>query len=267
LIFDEVITGFRAAPGGAQEVFGIRADLGTYGKVVGGGMPIGVIAGKKEFMDALDGGFWQYGDNSVPEAGVTYFAGTFVRHPFALAAADAALRHMLKRGPALQQQLNDHTQRLAEAVNGHCEQLGVPFHIVHFGSLFKPKVDADLNNADLIYFMMRHKGIHMYDGFPCFLTEAHSSEDVDAIVRAFKEVLTELCSLGFLPSQDKAAVKVVAAHTNGNGSHTNGNGTPNYDPAHPPVAGALLGKNPDGSPGWFLPDPGRPGKYLKVNMN
>lgn len=267
LIFDEVITGFRAAPGGAQEVFGIRADLGTYGKVVGGGMPIGVIAGKKEFMDALDGGFWQYGDNSVPEAGVTYFAGTFVRHPFALAAADAALRHMLKRGPALQQQLNDHTQRLAEAVNGHCEQLGVPFHIVHFGSLFKPKVDADLNNADLIYFMMRHKGIHMYDGFPCFLTEAHSSEDVDAIVRAFKEVLTELCSLGFLPSQDKAAVKVVAAHTNGNGSHANGNGMPNYDPAHPPVAGALLGKNPDGSPGWFLPDPGRPGKYLKVNMN
>ena len=87
LIFDEVITGFRSHPGGAQALFGIRADLATYGKVVGGGFPIGVIAGKREYMDALDGGGWQYGDDSMPTVGVTYFAGTFVRHPLALAAA------------------------------------------------------------------------------------------------------------------------------------------------------------------------------------
>jgi glutamate-1-semialdehyde aminotransferase len=74
LIFDEVITGFRMHAGGTQAMFGVKADLGTYGKVIAAGMPIGVIAGKKEFMDALDGGFWQFGDNSVPEAGVTYFA-------------------------------------------------------------------------------------------------------------------------------------------------------------------------------------------------
>ena len=59
LIFDEVITGFRMHPGGAQAIFGIQADLGTYGKVVAGGLPIGIIAGKKLFMDALDGGFWE----------------------------------------------------------------------------------------------------------------------------------------------------------------------------------------------------------------
>ncbi len=66
LIFDEVITGFRTALGGAQELFGVRADLATYGKVIGGGFPVGVIAGKREFMDALDGGPWQYGDDSIP---------------------------------------------------------------------------------------------------------------------------------------------------------------------------------------------------------
>ena len=86
-IFDEVVTGFRSHPRGAQGLFGIEADLATYGKVVGGGFPIGVIAGKRQFMDALDGGHWQYGDDSIPTVGVTYFAGTFVRHPLALAAA------------------------------------------------------------------------------------------------------------------------------------------------------------------------------------
>src|SRR5205085_8905613 len=61
LIFDEMITGFRLHPGGAQAWFGVEADIATYGKVVGGGMPIGVIAGKAEFMDAVDGGMWCYG--------------------------------------------------------------------------------------------------------------------------------------------------------------------------------------------------------------
>jgi len=72
-------------PGGAQALFEIRADLVTYGKVLGGGLPIGIISGKSRFMDALDGGTWSFGDNSAPEAGVTFYAGTFFRHPLALA--------------------------------------------------------------------------------------------------------------------------------------------------------------------------------------
>ncbi|HZX68207.1 MAG TPA: aminotransferase class III-fold pyridoxal phosphate-dependent enzyme, partial [Candidatus Elarobacter sp.] len=67
LIFDEVVTGFRVDPGGMQAVMGIRADLVTYGKVVGGGLPIGILAGKAKFMDALDGGMWSYGDDSFPQ--------------------------------------------------------------------------------------------------------------------------------------------------------------------------------------------------------
>ena len=86
MIFDEVVTGFRVHPGGCQALFGIRADLATYGKVIAGGMPMGILAGKAKYMDALDGGMWQYGDESFPEVGVTFFAGTFVRHPFAMAA-------------------------------------------------------------------------------------------------------------------------------------------------------------------------------------
>ena len=114
LIFDEVITGFRSHLRGIQAVFGIRADLATYGKVIGGGMPIGVVAGKREFMDALDGGPWQYGDDSIPTVGVTYFAGTFVRHPLALAAAKASLEHLKRAGPGLQEQLNLTTAAMAD---------------------------------------------------------------------------------------------------------------------------------------------------------
>src|SRR5690606_19818401 len=101
LIFDEIITGFRMHPGGTQALFGIKADLATYGKVVGGGISIGIIAGKKDLMDALDGGYWEFGDDSYPEVGVTYFVGTFVRHPLALATAKASLLYMKEKGPLL----------------------------------------------------------------------------------------------------------------------------------------------------------------------
>lgn len=262
LIFDEVITGFRLRMGGSQEYFQIHADLGAYGKVVGGGMPIGVIAGKRDYMDALDGGFWQYGDNSVPEVGVTYFAGTFVRHPFALATAKASLLHMKEKGPALQQRCNDLTEWIVKEINAFTGKTQTPFHLVYMGSLFKPKYDADMPNADLLYFLMRYKGIHIYDGFPCFLTEAHSREDCETIVRVFKESLFEMIEAGFMPGTVSPGM-LATSYTNGNG-HTNGNGLSH---GAPPVPGALQGKNPDGSFGWFLPDPERPGKYLKVTAN
>lgn len=257
LIFDEVITGFRTLPGGAQQFFDVKADLGTYGKVVGGGMPIGVIAGKREYMDALDGGHWQYGDKSVPEIGVTYFAGTFVRHPFALAAAKAVLLRMKAEGRTIQDNLTKSTTRLAQEINTYCDHLKTAFHIVHFGSLFKPKYDVDMHHIDLLFIILRHKGIHIYDGFPCFLTEAHTQEDIDTIIQKFKEALLELVELGFIPG-DTHGQKV-----NGKSSISN----PSPAPGNPPLPGALLGKNPDGSPGWFVPDPARPGKYLKLNTN
>jgi glutamate-1-semialdehyde aminotransferase len=136
LIFDEVVTGFRVHPGGVQALFGIRADLATYGKVVGGGMPIGILAGRSEYMDALDGGMWQYGDESYPERGVTFFAGTFVRHPLALSAVRAVLTHLKKNGPGLQAGLNEKTSNLARTLNDYFEQRAVPARIEHFGSIF-----------------------------------------------------------------------------------------------------------------------------------
>ena len=88
-------------------------------------------------MDALDGGAWRYGNASVPESGVTYFAGTFVRHPLALAASLASLEYMKAKGPALQASLNEKTREMADAINQICIQEGstaFSLHsLVHFG--------------------------------------------------------------------------------------------------------------------------------------
>ncbi|MEM7342693.1 MAG: amino acid adenylation domain-containing protein [Chloroflexota bacterium] len=201
LIFDEIINGFRMAPGGAQEFFDIRADISTYGKVIGGGLPFAAIAGSTKYMDALDGGFWQYGDDSIPEVGVTYFAGTFVRHPLALAASKAILEYMKEQGPDLQKTLNTRVAKFADELNAHFKKVEAPIEITYCTSFMKCAVSEDVPHGGLLYYLLRHKGVHMYEGFPCFLTPSHSEEDVDQIIRAFKEGIHELQVAGFMPGK------------------------------------------------------------------
>ncbi|MEO6733666.1 MAG: amino acid adenylation domain-containing protein [Ferruginibacter sp.] len=250
LIFDEVITGFRMHPGGAQALLGIKADIASYGKVVGGGLPIGVIAGKKELMDALDGGFWQYGDNSFPEVGVTYFAGTFVRHPLALAAAKVSLLHMKKQGPDLQRKLNATGDKIAELLNTEFEKRALPFFVAQFGSLWKVKFHEEVPYSELLFTLLRLKGIHVWDGFPCFVTEAHTDEDTDRIIKLFVKSVDEMIAAGFFKSN---ILKNKVADAFGPGIFS-----------EPPMPGARLGRDEAGNPAWFIADKKREGKYLLV---
>lgn len=248
LIFDEVITGFRMGHGGAQAYYNIKADIASYGKVVGGGMPIGVIAGNQPFIDGLDGGLWQYGDDSIPEAGVTYFAGTFVRHPLAMAAAHAMLTYMKEVGPALNERLNAETTRLATELNGFFESVGAPLKIKHFSSLYKAFFTEDVQYSEMLFYMLRTKGIHIYDGFPCFLTAAFTEKEVDMVIEAFKASVRELQAVGLMPSSVEAETAVSPEDA-------------------PPVPNARLGRTPSGEPAWFVPDPDRPGKYLQLELS
>lgn len=258
MILDEVITGFRLRLGGAQEYYDVKADLSTYGKVIGGNMPIGAIAGRKEFMDALDGGYWQFGDNSVPEVGVTYFAGTFVRHPLAMAAMKEVLTYLKKEGKPLYEKLNAKTQRLVDEVNAHSKKLGSPFKLVTFGSLFKGKWETEPQYTELLFALMRNKGVHVMDGFPCFLTLAFTDADVDFVISKYKESLSELCELGIIPTEKSLQSAVGNLQIKENGHSQNGNGQ------QPPVPGAKLGKDQNGNAAWFVADPERPGKFLLV---
>jgi len=251
LIFDEVVSGFRFHPGGTQAMFGIKADIATYGKVVGAGISIGVIAGNKDLMDALDGGFWQYGDSSTPEVGVTYFAGTFVRHPLALASAKAALTYMKEQGPALQENLNTNARYLADQLNNICKRYNTPMYIAQFCSVWKIKYHVEYPYSELLFTLMRDKGIHILDGFPCFLTTSHSRADIDQIISAFNESVRELKNVGLIP--DLNDVPVQKEETKG------------VKDLKPPIADARLGKDQYGNPAWFIKDENNPGKYLQIH--
>ncbi len=220
LIFDEVITGFRTSQGGAQEWYGIKADIGTFGKVIGGGFPIGVIAGKKLYMDSFDGGYWQYGDDSIPEAGVTFFAGTFARHPLSLTACYAVLKYLKSRGGSLQKELNQKAKHLSEELNTFLMQRNVPIKIMNFSSVIYYSHPKDLGYFSLLFYVLRHKGIHILEGFPMFMSEAHSEKDIRQIISAFKESVIELQDNGFFPpplikSNDNQNVSIKETAQNG----------------------------------------------------
>ncbi len=192
LIFDEVVTGFRTHPGGMQALFGIRADLATYGKVVAGGLPIGVLAGSSTYMDALDGGQWQFGDDSFPEVGVTFYAGTFMRHPLAMAAVKASLEHLKSGGPTMQQTLAGRTSSLVADIRSMFLEFSYNSPIETFSSWFFFGVAGEPRLARLLHFNLRHKGVHVQEGFPCFLTTAHSDADLDFVREAFHRSLREM---------------------------------------------------------------------------
>ncbi|MEH1900549.1 MAG: aminotransferase class III-fold pyridoxal phosphate-dependent enzyme [Nostoc sp.] len=199
LIFDEVVTGFRMHPGGIQALWGIQADITTYGKAVAAGIPIGVVAGKAAFMDALDGGMWNYGDESYPQVKTTFFAGTFFKHPLVMAVAWATLNHIKNSGSKLQEELNQRTTQLAKTLNSYFEQKQVPIRVVNFGSLFRFNCQTQLSN--LLFYHLLAKGIYVWEGRTLYLSTAHTDEDIEQVIWAVKESIVEMQEGGFFPSE------------------------------------------------------------------
>lgn len=123
LIFDEVMTGFRLAAGGAQQLFGVTPDLSTMGKIIGGGMPVGAYGGKQEIMDY------------VAPAGPVYQAGTLSGNPIAMAAGMAMLTY-LKEHPEVYTQLEQVTGKMVAGMQQNMQKLGVNYTINRVGSMF-----------------------------------------------------------------------------------------------------------------------------------
>ncbi len=198
LVFDEVITGFRLHPRGAQEFYGIDSDMGTYGKIIGGGMPIGLLAGKSKYLDALDGGSWEYGDESAPEVGVTYFAGTFVRHPLAIAAARAVIRYLNEQGPELQQACMERGDYFAQEVNDYIKLRGAPLQLEHCGSMSYLNFLEEDQYSALYFYHLRQKLVHIWEHRAIFVTPAHADEDIEFCIDAFKSSIDDMQSGNFL---------------------------------------------------------------------
>ena len=249
LIFDEVITGFRIKVGGAQEYFGVDADLCCYGKIVGGGMPIGIVAGSPRYMDALDGGYWEYGDDSTPTVGVTYFAGTFVRHPLALAAAKGALEIIKTGGNKQLDDLTARAQLFVDNLNLHFKLVGAPIKFDCFGGLMKPKWTQDLFHGDLLFALLKYHGVHVYDGYPWYMNLAHKEEDINYVTDKFKLCISIMQREGFIPANENKATDSKSLYTQ-SGS---------------PQEGAQLGVDEEGNPAWYIEDKENNGQLKKIN--
>jgi iturin family lipopeptide synthetase A len=200
LIFDETITGFRLHPGGAQALFGVPADIVTFGKVAGGGMPIGIVAGRAFYLDGVDGGVWSYGDDSFPpnDERRTFLGGTFCEHPLAMVAAAAALRHVRDHSPALQDGVNRRMTDLVARLDALFAAEQVPITTEHCGSMLRLVVPRDL---ELIWYHLLDEGVYTWEGRTLFLSTAHTDADVDHVVEAFARGIAELRSGGFLPER------------------------------------------------------------------
>lgn len=201
LLFDEMLTGLRPHPRGAQELYGVVPDLATYGKLLGGGYPVGAIAGRADLMDAVDGGAWSYGDDSHPERDTTFFGGTYLQHPLVMTAARAVLSHLTEQGPGLQEGLNARTRQFADSLNRFFEEEEFPLRVAHFGSMFRFEHRA---NMELLYHHLILKGIYVWEWRNFFFSTAHGQDEIDRVHEAVTDSLRELRAAGFFPRRSPA---------------------------------------------------------------
>jgi acyl transferase domain-containing protein/glutamate-1-semialdehyde aminotransferase len=221
LLFDELITGFRILPGGAQAFYGIQADLVTYGKIVAGGLPMGVVAGRREVMDVFDGGAWSYGDDSYPLGQRTLFAGAYFKHPLSMAVACAILEEVQRQGTPLYEALNARTAALVGRINAFFEAERIPATAQHFGSVFRFFFGPQVQAADLFNHHLILEGVHVIvETGTCFLSTAHTDEDLEFVFRGVCAAVLAMRRGGFIPTPADRVPASAAAREGRTGADT-----------------------------------------------
>jgi glutamate-1-semialdehyde 2,1-aminomutase len=190
LIFDEVMTGFRIAPGGARERFGVTADLTTLGKVIGGGLPVALYGGRRDVMER------------IAPSGPVYQAGTLSGNPLAMAAGLATLSTLT---PALHSRIEKRTATLVEGLQKIAADLAVPFTAGHAGSMWgfffsgKPVRNfSDAKSSDVELFRRffhaaLDRGVYLAPSpfEACFMSAAHGDDEVATALERMREALEQ----------------------------------------------------------------------------
>lgn len=196
LIFDEMVNGFRQSPGGMQEWFGIKSDLSTFGKIIGGGYPLSVVAGNEDLMQWVDGGVWSFADASMPTLQSTYTGGTHNKHPIALSAANSVLDHIeASRDDYAAVHLLMH--QMADRIGVFLEDEAVPMRFSYFGSQFKFESFSSSIEQELFFYVMAEQGVYTWELHVANLSTAHGQREVDHIVNAVKAAVSRLREGGF----------------------------------------------------------------------
>lgn len=190
LVFDEVITGFRLALGGAQEYYGVKPDLTTLGKILGGGFPMAAYAGREDIM------------RMIAPSGKVYQAGTFSGNPVSVGAGLAVLRTLRARR-SFYSEMEKKCEKLIRGLTEVTDDLGLRVQFNHVGSMFQtflseePVFDyASAKKSDSKRFMEFHRGLLQHGVFvppsqfeTCFLSAAHSVADLEETVECYRKAL------------------------------------------------------------------------------
>ena len=195
LMFDEVITGFRIEYGGCQEYYNINPDLITYGKAVGGGLPIGVVAGSKRVMNTFSG---------AEDTPAIFAGGTFSGNPLTMAAGFGALEYLKENKDEIYPYLHSQGNRIAKEINEFCRSSNIPVQMMNAGSMLHlifggETIDSsrDIDHSqyklekEFYLHLLGHNvivpGIHL-----AFISFAHKPEVIDEVIEAFKRTFEDL---------------------------------------------------------------------------
>ncbi len=192
LIFDEVMTGFRVGYGGAQSLYGISPDISCFGKIIGGGLPVGAYGGRRDIMEKI-----------APQGSI-YQAGTLSGNPVAMAAGIATLEQVKK--PGVYEKLDEKSDRLAKGFEKAAKQAGIKVSVSRVGSMmglfftdkkvnnFDEAKTSDLNMFSAYYKGMLEKGIYLAPSQfeALFVSSAHTIEHIDRTIKAVEEVFSDL---------------------------------------------------------------------------
>jgi glutamate-1-semialdehyde 2,1-aminomutase len=194
LIFDEVITGFRLAPGGAQEFFGVKADLTTLGKIIGGGFPVGAYGGKKEIMEL------------IAPSGPVYQAGTLSGNPVAMTAGYTTLKILYENRKKTYKQLEEKAKTLAENFKAIAQKNNIKIQINQIASMmtvffaesevrdYDTALKSDTNKFARFFNLMLENGVYLPPSQfeAMFLSTAHSDDDIEKTIIAFEKSIKKL---------------------------------------------------------------------------
>jgi glutamate-1-semialdehyde 2,1-aminomutase len=199
LIFDEVITGFRLALGGGQERFRISADIVTYGKSVGGGLPIGVLSAAPQILSFIAA-------KKVGEKLSFFNGGTFSANPLTMAAGLAVVKYLNENKEAAYRQLEKNGDKVRENLNNFCQSNGLPAHVIGIGSIFRiiftdkavrsrrerDLYEASYTNQREFYNKLLLAGVHVGSNGINFISLAHTDENLDEICSSYQKALISL---------------------------------------------------------------------------